>query len=175
MRAAPLIVAGLALLAAPVAAQEKTKTKQPAAPIAIELLELCELYADGDVLATTTAGEQGWQASETETDSIFVRSFDATRTIEGIGDAALFSLIESYPQLTLGYCRIDIASPQGDVGVAQLDTLERLTGDLQVTESGTYGAWNGTAEGRDYLLLANQDEFGFGLQLTLLEAIGAGE
>jgi hypothetical protein len=175
MRAALPIVAGLALLAAPAAGQEETKTKEPAAPLAIELLELCELYADGDVLANTTAASQGWQASETETDSIFVRSFDATKTLEGIGDATLFSLIESYPQLTLGYCRIDIASPQGQVGVAELDTLERLTGDLETTQAGTYGAWNGTEAGRDYMLLANQDEFGFGLQLTILEPVGGGE
>lgn len=175
MRAALLTVIGLCLLAAPAVAQEKIKDKQPAAPIAIQLLELCELYANGDVLANTTASQQGWQASETETDSIFVRSFDATRTFEGIGDAALFSLVESYPQMTLGYCRVDISGPQGEVGVAELDALERLTGDLEITDAGTYGAWNGTTEGHNYLLLANQDEFGFGLQLTILEPVGAGE
>lgn len=174
MRAA-LLIAGLALIVAPAAAKEKIKDKQPAAPLAITLLELCELYANGDILASTTASGRGWQTSETETDSIFVQSFDATRTFEGIGDAALFSLVESYPQLTLGYCRVDIADPQGDAGVAELDTLERLTGDLEITDTGTYGAWNGTEEGRNYMLLANQDEFGFGLQLTVLDPVGASE
>jgi hypothetical protein len=175
MRPALLGFIALALVAPPAAAQEKTKTKEPATPLTVEFLDLCELYANGDVLATTTATQRGWQASETETDSIFVRSYDATRTIEGVGDVSLFALIESYPQLTLGYCRIDIASPPRQIGVADLDALERLTGDIEVTETGTYGTWNGTEQGRDYLLLANQDEFGFGLQLTILDPVEDGQ
>jgi len=172
MRAALLAVAGLALLAAPAAGQARTKTKEASAPLAIELLELCELYADGDVLANATATDEGWQATETETDSVFVRSFDATKTVEGVGDVALFSLVESYPLVTLGYCRVDITSPQSDIGVAELDTLERLTGELQSDENGIYGVWNATEAGANYLLLANQDDYGFGLQLTTLEPVG---
>ena len=169
MRAAFLGLTLLALVAAPAAGQEKTKSKGTAAPIATELYELCELFAKGDVLAVSTATEQGWLASETESDSIFVRAFDGSRSIEGVGEAGLFALLESYPLVSFGYCRIDIASPQAEVGVPDLHVLDWIEGDLQTIDTDTYGAWNGTHGGRDYLLLANQDELGFGLQLTIID------
>lgn len=169
----PLVLAALLVAAAPAGAQDKTKSKEPGAPLAIELLETCELFANGDVLASSTATSKGWDVADASTDSVFVTSYDATRSIEGVGDAELFVLIETYPQLTLGYCRIDINEPQDEVGVAELDGLERLSGELEENNDGTYGAWNSSELGADYMLLSNQDEFSFGLQLTILKPVEA--
>lgn len=169
----PLLIAALVVAAAPAGAQDKTKSKEPGAPLSVEFLETCELFAKGDVLASSEATSKGWDVADASTDNIFVTSFDATRSIEGVGDAELFVLVETYPQLTLGYCRIDINEPQDEVGVAELDGLERLAGELEENDDGTYGAWNGTEVGADYMLLSNQDEFSFGLQLTILQPVGA--
>ncbi|GLQ54351.1 hypothetical protein [Devosia nitrariae] len=171
--AVPLLLAALVAATAPAGAQEKTKSKEPVAPLAIELLETCELFASGDVLASATATSKGWDVADATTDNVFVTSYDATRSIEGVGDAELFVLVETYPQLTLGYCRIDINEPQGEAGVAELDGLERLAGELEENADGTYGAWNGAELGADYMLLSNQDEFSFGLQLTILKPVEA--
>jgi len=172
--AVPVLLAAL-LVAAPAAAQEKTKSKTPAGPLAVEMLETCELFARGDVLASSDATEKGWDVTEATTDSVFVKSFEGSRGIEGIGDAEIFVLVEEYPELTLGYCRIDISEPGGDVGVGDLDRLDHLWGDFEENEDGTYGAWNSRDEGANYMLLSNQDEFSFGLQLTILEPVEAGQ
>ncbi|KKB06875.1 hypothetical protein VE25_20595 [Devosia geojensis] len=174
-RPAVSVLLAALLVAAPAAAQEKTKSKAPARPITVELLETCELFARGDVLASSSATEKGWSVTEAVTDSVFVSSFEASRSFEGIGDADLFVLVEDYPQLTLGYCRIDISEPQGEAGVAELDGLDRLAGDLEENADGTYGAWNGTGEDASYMLLSNQDEYSFGLQLTIIEPVEGGQ
>jgi hypothetical protein len=169
--AVSVLLAALLVTAPAVAQEDKTKSKAPAGPIAVELLETCELFARGDVLASSSATEKGWSVTEAVTDSVFVSSFEGSRTFEGIGDADLFVLVEDYPAVTLGYCRVDISEPQGDVGVADLDSLDRIWGGLEENENGTYGAWNGTDEGQGYMLLSNQDEYSFGLQLTILELV----
>ncbi len=165
--------AGLALLLLPVLAASPAwaqgKTKAPVAPDAVGALEVCERFAAGDVLAVDDAISKGWDAYAEAGESPFVQNFTASAEIKGIGYADLFSLVEDYPGQTLGYCRIDVASPTGN-GTAVIDAiaeLGRYEGDVKTTDEGSFGSFTGTGD-KGTLLLAHWTPQAFVIQLTML-------
>jgi hypothetical protein len=194
VRAAALIVV-LALAVAPAAAQAKTKgmdvPEAPAVesgapatedaapedapvvtsgePVSVQVFKTCLNYARGDVLAGETAKQQGWEAYDDGGESPYVKAYSGTRSFPDVGDAALFSLVESYPDTTFGYCRIDIASPTGEADVNALRDLPELAGGQMITNGqGTFGSWKGSAAEPQLLLLSHQTADAYVLQMTII-------
>ncbi|MEO5808045.1 hypothetical protein [Devosia sp.] len=167
MRAALVLLLVAALAVTPAVAKTKGEAR------AAQLLDTCEKFASGDVLIVEWATAQGWTASEGQSDTVYAHIYNATKTIEGVGDVTLFGLVETYPGQTLGYCRMDVQSPAANLGVLTLNDLPRLSGAVQAVDGGEYGTWQGAETGRDYLLLASQTADAFALQLTTFTARSA--
>ncbi|MEQ8598287.1 MAG: hypothetical protein RLP98_00030 [Devosia sp.] len=167
MRVSLALVLALGLAAQPALAQGKTKSSP--AEEAVAALEMCEAFAKGDVLALDTAIGAGWDAYEDESESPFIRSYSAGREVPGIGWGDMFALVESYPDRTLGYCRIDIAEPrgQGESAIEALAALDGYEGELTSENGGTYASLIGTGT-LDSLLITHWDAVGFVIQLTIL-------
>ena len=193
MRAAALIVA-LALALMPATAQAKVKdAPAPEAPqvetapatedavpadapdvtigepISVQVFNTCINYAKGDVLAGETAKGLGWDAFEDQGESPFVKTYSANKSFADMGDATLFSLVESYPDTTFGYCRVDIQSPVGEADVNALRDLPELAGGQMITNGdGTFGSWKGAAAEPQLLLLSHQTADAYVLQMTVI-------
>ena len=167
MRKALALLLGLALAVQPALAQGKTKSSP--ADEAVAALEVCETFAQGDVLAVDAAIEAGWDAYEQDSESPFIRSYSASRDMPGIGWGDLFVLVESYPETTLGYCRLDVAEPRGKgaAAIEALAGLDRYRGDVTSESGGTYASLMGTDDDNT-LLITHWDEVGFVIQLTII-------
>lgn len=165
----------LALCAGPALAQ---KTKSPAVPQSVAALEVCERFASGDVLALDNATAKGWDAYETDSESPYVQSYSASREIPGIGYASLFTLVESYPGSTFGYCRIDVtelAATEGAAQIQAIQALDRYEGTGQTTAAGSFASLKGTDENVMALLLAHWTETSFVIQLTVITPTATAE
>ena len=112
MRAALALILGLVLAVSPALGQGKTKTS--AAEEAVAALEVCEAFARNDEGALDAAIEAGWDAYDEESESPFITQVGASREIPGLGWGDIFVLVESYPEATFGYCRLDVAQPKGN-------------------------------------------------------------
>ena len=167
MRAGLALVLALGLVAQPTLTQGKTKSSP--AEEAVAALEMCEAFAKGDVLALETAIGAGWDAYEDEAESPFIRSYSAGRQVPGIGWGDMFALVETYPNRTLGYCRIDIAEArgQGESAIEALAALDGYEGAVTSENGGTYASLVGTGT-LDSLLITHWDAEGFVIQLTIL-------
>ncbi len=164
MRAGLAILAILALAAQPAFAQGKSKASPASAALAA--LEMCETFARGGELVVDEAIDAGWDAYVQDAESPFVKTYGASRDLEGLGWADLFSLFETYPSRTFGYCRIDVYEPRGN-GAAVIDAiagLERYEGDVLNQDDGHFASLSGG----DSLLLAHWTEESFVIQLTTL-------
>ena len=188
MRATALIIA-LALALTPAAAQAKAKEAPtvetaPAIedavpadvpevasgePVAVQVFRTCLNYAKGDVLAGETAKGLGWDAFDDQGESPFVRTYSGNKSFADMGDATLFSLVESYPDTTFGYCRVDMQGPIGEADVNALRDLPELAGGQVITNGdGTFGSWKGAAAEPQMLLLSHQTADVFALQMTVI-------
>jgi hypothetical protein len=164
VRAAGLIVlTALALTASPAVAQ---KTKTSAVPAVLAALETCELFAKGDVLAVEAAAEAGWDAYEDNAESPFIKSYSASRDYPGLGYADMFSLVETYPTQTLGYCRIDLNEPMGNgsAAIAAIAELDRYEGEVTTNDEGDFAS----LAGENRLLMTHWTDYSFVIQLTIL-------
>ena len=94
MRAGLALIAALALCVTPAVAQGKVKSKGGAdiGALAVEIVEVCEEFSRGDVLAVDDAIAKGWDAYETEGESPFVKTFNAHKELPGIGAALRLGL-----------------------------------------------------------------------------------
>jgi hypothetical protein len=138
-------------------------------PVSVQAFQLCLNYAKGDVLAGETAKQLGWEAFEDQGESPFVKTYSGNKTFTDVGDAALFSLVESYPDTTFGYCRVDIQAPTGEADVNALRDLPELAGGQVITNGdGTFGSWKGAAAEPQLLLLSHQTADAYVLQMTVI-------
>ncbi|MHA6297234.1 hypothetical protein [Devosia sp. CAU 1758] len=167
MRTGLAVFLGLVLAVTPAMAQGKTKTS--GANEALAALEMCETFASGDVLAVEAAIEAGWDAYDQDAESPFIRSYAASREIPGMGWGDMFILVESYPETTLGYCRLDVAEPKGrgEAVIAALSGLDRYQGEVKTENGGSYASLAGTGSGQK-LLTTHWDDTGFVIQLTIV-------
>ncbi len=152
MRAGLALIAALALCATPVVAQGKTKA--PTVPQGVQALEMCEGFATGDVLAVEGAIEKGWDAYEDSSESPFVKSYSGSKELAGIGYATMFALVESYPQGTFGYCRVDVLEVTGnaDNEIQAIQNLDRYEGQSIVNGDGSFASLAGTEDPNRTLL-----------------------
>lgn len=166
MRKASALLLALALIVQPAIAQ--TKTKASPADAALAALEVCETFARGDAMAVDAAIEAGWDAYDQEAESPFIRSYSASRDIPGLGWGDLFALVESYPDRTLGYCRLDVAEARGkrDEAIEALAGLDRYEGEVKTENDGVYASLKGTDQ--DAMLMTHWDDIAFVIQLTIL-------
>jgi hypothetical protein len=164
VRAALTIIAVVALCATPVAAQGKTKAKASAG---VAVLEMCERIASGDVLAVQAAQAQGWDAYEDAGESPFVKSYTADKAVPGVGEASLFALIESYPESSFGYCRVDVDQPEGGNELVQaIADLPRYAGETRVVDDGLYASLV-ASDKPNWLLLSHRNADSFVIQLSI--------
>lgn len=175
MRAGLALIALLALSVTPAVAQGKTKTPPP--PGALVTLEVCELFASGVPDAVEQAEAMDWEVTPGDPETPWVTSTNIYRQVAGLGYVEGFILMEDYPGLDFGYCRIDVYEREGEADVALIDDLPRWQGAIKTEGSGTFGSWKSTGGDDQRLLLSHEDEYGFVLQLTVMrpKADEAGE
>lgn len=167
MRAGLALIAMLALAAAPAAAQGKVKV--PVGQAGVEMIDICEHFASGDVLAVDDAIGKGWDAYDQDSDTPYVQTFAGSKDLPGIGSAELFVLLESYPGSTFGYCRIDVSEPtgNGEAAMQAIKALDRYTGETQTDSNGIYASLNGTTD-TNRMLLAHWSDESFTVQLSIM-------
>ncbi|WP_240230323.1 hypothetical protein [Devosia lacusdianchii] len=168
MRAGLALIAALALCATPVVAQSKSKL-----PPAVQILEMCELLASGDVLAMEAANSEGWDTYEDELASPHMRTINGAKQVAGLGYAEMYTLLETYPSGVLGYCRVDITDAEGDAQavVQSVQNLDRYEGQGQQISEGSFASLIGAYD-KNRLLLVEHSVDGFILQLTILPTDG---
>ena len=138
-------------------------------PVSVQVFKTCLNYARGDAQPEETAKGLGWEAFEDQGESPFVRTYSGNKSFTDVGDAALFSLVESYPDATFGYCRVDIQSPVGEADVNALRDLPELAGGQVITNGdGTFGSWKGSEAEPQLLLLSHQTADTYVLQMTII-------
>jgi hypothetical protein len=167
MRAGLALIAAFCLCVTPAVAQGKTKAG--AVPQSVQALEMCETFATGDVLAVEAAIEKGWQAYEDSSESAYVKSYSGNKELPGIGYATMFALVESYPQSTFGYCRIDVNEVTGNAGneVQAIQNLERYEGQSIMNADGTFASLTGTTD-KNRMLLTHLADGAFVIQLSII-------
>lgn len=146
--------------------------------VAVQVFRTCLNYAKGDVLAGETAKGMGWDAFEDQGESPFVKTYSGNESFADMGEATLFSLVESYPDTTFGYCRVDIQplvgedgnqTPLGDANINALRDLPELAGGQVITNGdGTFGSWKGSQAEPQMLLLSQQTPDAYVLQMTII-------
>lgn len=167
MRAGFALIVALALCTTPVVAQGKVKAA--AAPQSVQVLDMCELFAAGDVLAVEAAIADGWDAYDQESESPFVKSYAGSKELPGLGYANMFALVESYPQSTFGYCRVDVAEPTGDGQslIQAIQQLDRYEGQAIQNGDGSFASLTGADGATNRLLLAHWSRESFVVQLSI--------
>lgn len=167
MRAALALIAMLCLSATPVVAQGKTKPG--AAPQGVAALEMCEIFARGDVLAVEAAIEKGWDAFEDGAESPYVKSYSGSKELPGIGYATMFALVEDYPNSTLGYCRVDVTEVTGnaDNEVQIIQGLGRYEGQVIQNGDGNFASLTGKDD-KNRMLLTHAADGAFVIQLSII-------
>lgn len=166
-------LAAATLVATPALAQKSKGGTPPVglAATAIEIVEVCENFARGDVLAVDDAIGKGWDAYEGDGESPYVRSFNAHKELPGIGPADIFVLFETYPTHTLGYCRMDVIDPQGTRGneaIQAIQNLDRYEGQSQMVSGGSFASLTATGGDTHTMLLTHWAADAFVVQLTLI-------
>jgi hypothetical protein len=138
-------------------------------PQSVAALEMCETFATGDVLAVEAAIEKGWEAYEDAAESPYVKSYSGSKELPGIGYATMFALVESYPQQSFGYCRVDVAEVTGDaqVAVQSIQNLDRYEGQTIQNGEGTFASLTGTTD-KNRMLLTHLADGKFVIQLSII-------
>ncbi len=152
MRAGLALMIALACCATPAVAQGKVKNGGE--PPAVAALHVCEKFASGDVLAVENAMALGWEAYAQNAESPYVQSFGGSREFPNLGRADMFSLFETYPETTFGYCRIDMIDVSGD-GLAAFQSILDLgsyVGDTTTTDDNHYASLMGKDDSSRQLL-----------------------
>jgi hypothetical protein len=167
MRAGLALIAAFALCATPAVAQGKTKPG--AVPQGVQVLEMCETFAAGDVLAVEAAIEKGWDAYEDGGESPYVKSYSGSKELPGIGYATMFALVEDYPEQTFGYCRVDVTEVTGnaDNEVQIIQGLGRYEGQMIQNGDGNFASLTGKDD-TNRMLLTHVANGEFVLQLSIL-------
>lgn len=160
MRAQALAVLVAALmLAAPTLALGKGEDKNapsvpttPAVQSAAfmgEVLALCEQAALHGGEAVSKTAFTGWEAAEDNGDSgPFYEVFSYGKTFEGLENVTLWGTIEHYPGKVMGYCRVNATDPDAlGLDFADLAALPELSGSIEDTDTGHYGAWTVKGDG----------------------------
>ncbi|UJW87154.1 hypothetical protein [Devosia sp. SL43] len=171
MRAGLAVIAALALSVTPVVAQGKTKGTAMSLDVGVEVVELCEEFAKGDVLAVDDAIAKGWDAYEGTGESPYVQTYSASKELAGIGSAEIFVLFEDYPTHTLGYCRMDVLEPQGNDGsvvIQAIQNLDRYEGQTQMISEGSFASLVGADDDTNRMLLTHWSAESFVVQLTII-------
>jgi hypothetical protein len=167
MRAGLVLIAALATCVTPAVAQGKTKTASESPAVAA--LHVCEKFADGDVLALENATALGWDGYAQNAESPYVQSFWASKDFPALGQAELFSLFETYPESTFGYCRIDVIDVIGN-GLAAFQAILDLgsyVGDSTTQDSNNYASMMGTDD-KSRQLLTHWVDGTFVMQLSIV-------
>ena len=160
----------------PAAPAAPTAPASAAASVATAVAATCLRFANGDGDATSAAEAEGWTVDAYPDTDSFLFSLSASRSIAGVGDANLFGSIETYPNFTLRFCRVDITTnaDAGPIGVETLNGWEGFAGTVKTTGTGTYGSWDKTMEDPDrVMLMTAQQNSGVTLQINAITAEAA--
>lgn len=142
-----LAVAGL-LAALAGTAGAMAQEKAPAAAVDIdafvtEAYEICRDVALGLGSAPDALDAAGWSYEiDPYGEQPYYQDLDGSKTFAGIGDAAMWAFLEFYPTHTLGYCHVEIFSPEATAAdFSALDRHAELVGESETVEEVLYGAW----------------------------------
>jgi len=162
MRLGLALLASAALCVTPVVAQGKSKAVH-----SVEILRLCEGFTGGAALTPEAGAELGWDIYAEISESPYVTMHTGYKDIAGLGKADMYALTETYPGVTLSYCRVDIAEPTGDAKpqVEAIAGLAEYSGTTKTTDDGAFGSFTGK-DNPDRLLLVHHSKQSFVLQLT---------
>ncbi len=179
---AGLSVAGLSLaLVQPALAKTKTtkpqggtqvnSAEQVGTQIMTDAIQICDLMVADKRELLARLEDQGWDkdVSYDVGNAPFYKEITASQTYKGAGEADLWGFMENYPGVKIGYCSFTIPSPEIDVPVGLVETIEgafKLTGEIQKTDGGVYSTWQDTATPPSVFVHAYQNSDTFVYQVT---------
>jgi len=175
-------LAGLSLaLGQPVLAKTKTTTSpggttvniadQVGTQIMTDAIQICDLMVADKRALLARLEEAGWEkeVSYDVGNAPYYKEISANQTYKGAGKADLWGFMENYPGYKIGYCSFTISSPEIDVPVGLVETIEgafKLTGEIQKTDGGVYSSWQDTATAPSVFVHAYQNSDTFVYQVT---------
>jgi hypothetical protein len=149
----------------------------PAGPDAViaEGYDACTKILERGEDGFAEAESDGWTLTGgPEAAGTFLTSYYANKDVDGAGLVELYVMMEAYPSVTLGYCRLDIGSPLRNVVVDDVGEVTGFDGDLKDGDFGRSGVWQDSADDPATMIMANQDDGGpFFLQMTTLAPVKA--
>ncbi len=183
---AGLSLAGLSLIMVqPVLAKTKATTKQTPAPLSNEkqvgtrimtdAVEICDLMVADKRELLAKLENSGWnkEVSYDVGNAPYYKEITASRTYQGAGDAEIWGFMENYPGVKIGYCSFTIPSPEIDVPVGLVKTIQgafKLTGEIQKINGGVYSSWQDTGTPPSVFVHTYQNGDTFVYQVTRILA-----
>ena len=156
-----------ALLAAPASAQKGAASTE----LAIDAVERCVTIANGTLEEVgAELVDLGWTVEYSDAHGPFMWELSASKIFPDGADVYLFALIELYPTGLIVYCTYDAQGVTGAVDLNAITTEYEVTGTVEQTDTGTYGAWEEIDDGGVYYVLAEQNpaDASFFLQMTFV-------
>lgn len=138
-----------------------TATPAAAAPVpdpfVAEIFKVCSLATSGDPTTVQKMKDDGWDpVVEGDTQTAFYQAFDGEKDFEGVGTVDVTFSTEVWPSLTEGYCTASIDSAGRKIGVADLNKMPQLKGDLRTSDDGITGTWEENVSEPSYFVQADQ-------------------
>lgn len=138
-------------------AQQKGEAGEPFGDLVVEAIDVCGWIVDDAADVEDLIVEEGWTVDDVYVNGEFVRELSASRLV-GNTEGYIFSIMEYYPEVSLGYCAVDFYTSEA---VNLNVVLENYAVDGEVLEDGQgylHGTWQSVENGHYYLLLAHYEE-----------------
>jgi hypothetical protein len=111
-------------------------------PFLADALKACRDGASGDKGTVARLTADGWAPSiDGDTQTPFYQAFSGEKDFDGVGTADITFSQEVYPTMTEGYCSVSIDTALRQVGVADLNKMSDLTGQMLETDDGVASTW----------------------------------
>lgn len=151
----------LALLATAFAgdalAQQKGEADQPFGDLIVDAIDVCGWIVDDAADIEDRIVEEGWTVDDVYENGAYVREISASRFV-GETEGYIYSLMEYYPEVTLGFCAVDYYT-SASVNLNTVLENYAVDGEFVTDEQGyLHGAWQSVEGGHYYLLLAHYEE-----------------
>jgi hypothetical protein len=164
---AGLVAVALAMFAATQAKAQKGATSTE---LVFDAVEICVLIVSDLDDAEAELAATGWAIDYSQANGPFVWEFGASKIYDDGTDVYIFALLETYPTGLIGYCSFDAQVVPNTLDLEAVAAEYEVTGVVEYTDIGAYGAWEEFGDGGVYYVQASQDNADnyFFLQMTFV-------
>lgn len=161
-------------MSVPAVAQTKTKDKpvvEQSAGLALSVIadarEYCDRVAGNDPSVVEALDAAGWEPIVDSFGEVpYYHELEGALDYPGAGRAEIWGFIELYPSHIIGYCTFEILTPEIDFPVAEMNSMDGLTGGVEHTDQGTYVSLTNDEAPYHRLIQARQTGDSFFYQVT---------